>query len=155
MHQVWMTHNSSCNYTQPTQHHKKQKHQNHDLPQPLASSSFNFIGECDCHMLRNWSQSTQHGDVIFIDETNIFFILLTIILQVLPSRTHKLKVSYFSADLLYFLAIESKWRVLTIHFRRYFNCHCPLSPYHVSAWFWTRGAWHHCHYAFTHTQVPE
>jgi hypothetical protein len=70
--QVWMTCNTSCDYTLPTLHHKKQKHQHHDLPWPLASSSFNFIGECDCHMLRNWFQPTQHGDVIFIDETNIW-----------------------------------------------------------------------------------
>ena len=79
--QVWMTCVTSCNYTQPTQHHKKQKHQHHDLPQPLASSGFNFIGEWDCRMLHNQSQSMQHGDVIFIDETDIFFILFTIILQ--------------------------------------------------------------------------
>ncbi len=39
-------------------------------------------------MLRNWSQSTQHSNIIFIDETNIFFILLTIILQVLDWRAH-------------------------------------------------------------------
>ena len=52
-------------------------------------------------MLRNRSQSTQHGDVIFIDKTNIFFILLTIILQVLGRRAHKLKVDYFSAYLLF------------------------------------------------------
>ncbi len=113
-HQVWMTCNASCDYKQPTQHHKKQKHQHHNLPRPLASSSFNFIGECDCRMLCNWSQSTQHGAVIFIDETNIFFILLTIILQVLDQLAHELKVSYFSDDLFIFLAIASKWRALTI-----------------------------------------
>jgi hypothetical protein len=51
-------------------------------------------------MLRDCSQSAQHGNVIFIDETNIFFILLTIILQVLDRCTHELKeVSYFSAHL--------------------------------------------------------
>jgi hypothetical protein len=71
--QIWMTCNTSFDYTQPTQHHKKQKQQHHDLPRPLASGRFNFIGECDCRMLRNQSQSTQHGDVIFIDETNILF----------------------------------------------------------------------------------
>jgi hypothetical protein len=95
-------------HTQPTQHHKKQKHRHHDLPQPLASSSFNFIGEYDCRMLRNQSQSMQHGNVIFIDETNIFFILLTINVQVLDRRAQKLKVSYFSAYLLFFLAVASK-----------------------------------------------
>ncbi len=59
----------------------------------------------------------QHHDVIFIDETNIFFILLTIILQVLDRRAYKLKVSFFSADLLLFLAIALKqphWLYLSI-----------------------------------------
>jgi hypothetical protein len=59
-------------------------------------------------MMHDQSQSTQHGGVIFIDETNIFFILLTIILQFLDWRAHKLKVSYFSAYLLFFLAVASK-----------------------------------------------
>ncbi len=153
-HQVWMTCNASCNYKQPTQHHKKQKHQNHNLPQLLASSSFNFIGECDCRMLRNWSQSTQHGAAIFIDETNIFFILSTIILQVLDQHAHELKVSYFSDDLLFFLAVASKWCALTVSIRRYFNSRCPPSPCHVSAWFQTMGARHYPHRAFMHTQVP-
>ncbi len=152
--QVWMTCNTSCDYTQPTQHHKKQKHQHHDLPQPLASSGFNFVGECDCRMMRNWSQSTQHGNVIFIDKTNIFFILLTIILQVLDWRAHELKVSYFSDYLIFFLAVALKRRALTIFIRQYFNRHCPPSPCHALARFWMRGARHHCHRAFTHTQVP-
>jgi hypothetical protein len=112
-----MTCNTSCNYTQPTQHHKKQKHQHHDLPQPLASSGFNFLGECDRCMLRNRSQSTQHGDVIFIDETNKFSILSAIILQVLDRPAHELKVSYFSAYLLFFLAVALKRRALTIFIR--------------------------------------
>ncbi len=153
-HQVWMICDTSCDYTQPTQHYKKQKHQHHDLPQLLASSGFNFIGECDHRMLHNQSQSTQHGDVIFIDRTNIFFILLTIILQVLDQRTHKLKVSYLSAYLLFFLAIALKQRALTISICWYFNPRCPLSPRHVLTWFQTRGARRHCHHAFTHTQVP-
>ena len=99
--------------TQPTQHHKKQKHQHHDLPWPLASSGFDFIGECDRHMLHNRSQTTQHGNVIFIDETNIFFILLTIILQVLDRHTHELKVSYFSDYLFFIFAVASKRHALT------------------------------------------
>ena len=117
----------------------KQKHRHHDLPQPLASSGFNFIGECDRHMLRNRSQSMQRGDVIFIDETNIFFILLNIIWQVLDRRAHELKVSYFGDDLLFFLAVASKQSTLTVSIHWYFNCRCPPSPHHVSAWFWTRG----------------
>jgi hypothetical protein len=126
-----MTCNTSCNYTQPTEHHKKQKHRHHDLPQPLASSGFNFIGECDGRMFCDQSQSMQHGNVIFIDETNIFFILLTIILQVLDRRAYKLKVSYFSAYLLFFLAVASKRCALTVSVCRYFNHRCPPSPRHV------------------------
>ncbi len=133
---------------------QKQKHQHHDLPWLLASRGFNFIGECDHHMLSNRSQSMQNGNVIFTDETNIFFILLTIILQVLDRRAHKLKVSYFSAYLLFFLAIALKRCTLTVSIHWYFNCRCPPSPCHILAWFWTRGAWHHRHRAFTHTQVP-
>jgi hypothetical protein len=153
-HQVWMTCDTSCNYTQLTQHHKKQKHQHHDLPRLLASSGFNFIGECDHRMSRDWSQSMQHGDVMFIDGTNIFFILLTIILQVLDRHTHKLKVSYLSAYLLFFLAIALKRCALTISIRQYFNPRCPSSPHHVLTWFQMRGVRRHCHRAFTHTQVP-
>jgi hypothetical protein len=90
-----------------------------------------FKGEYDRHMLRNRSQSTQHGDVILIDETNIFFILLTIILQVLDRCTHELKVSCFSAYLLFFLAIASKRRELTASIHLYFNRRCPPSPCHA------------------------
>jgi hypothetical protein len=84
-------------------------------------------------MLRGWSQSTQHGNVIFIDETNIFFILLTIILKVLDRHTQKLKVSYVSADLLFFIAIAMKRRALTVYIRQYFNRHCSPCLCHVSA----------------------
>jgi hypothetical protein len=112
-----MTCDTSCNYTQPTLHHKKQKHQHHDLPQPLASSSFNFIDECDCHMFHDQSQSMQRGDVILIDEATIFIILLTVILQVLDRHAHKLKVSYFSDYSLFFFAIASKQWALTVSIR--------------------------------------
>ncbi len=153
--QVWMTCDTSCDYTQLTQHHKKQKHRHHDLPRPLASGGFNFIGEFNHCMLCDWSQSMQHGDVIFINETNIFFIFLTIILQVLHRCTHKLKVGYFGDYLLFFLTIASKQCVLTVSIRQYFNHCCPPSPCHVLAWFWTRGVRRHRHRAFMHTQVPQ
>jgi hypothetical protein len=77
-------------------------------------------------MLRNnQSQSTQHSYVISIDETNIFFILLTIILLVLDWRQQELNVSYFSAYLLFFLAVASKQCALTVCIHQYFNRHCP------------------------------
>ncbi len=148
----------------PTVHHtithnqhnttKNNKHWHHDLPRPLASCGFHFRGEYDRCMLRNQSQSMQHGDVIIIDETNIFFLLLTIILQVLDRHAHELKVSYFSAYLLFFLAVASKQCTLTMSICWYYNPCCPPSPRHVLAWFRTSGARRHCHRAFTHTQVP-
>ncbi len=84
-------------------------------------------------MLCNLSQSTQYGNVIFIDETDIFFILLTIILQVLDRRAGELKMSYFSAYLLFFLAVALKQHALTMSIYQYFNCCCPPSPCHGSA----------------------
>jgi hypothetical protein len=83
----------------------------------------------------------------------IFFILLTFILQVLDQHAQELKVSYFSAYLLFFLAVASKLCTLTVSICWYFNRPCPPSPCHVLAWFRTRGAWRHRHRAFTHTQV--
>jgi hypothetical protein len=59
--------------------------------------------------------SDQQGDIVqsisisatwqcnFIDETNIFFILLTITLQATDRRAPKLNVSYYSDDLFYIL----------------------------------------------------
>jgi hypothetical protein len=56
------------------------KHQHHDLPLPLASSGFNYLGECNCSTSRGQSQSAQHGNAIFLFESNEFSILFTIIL---------------------------------------------------------------------------
>jgi hypothetical protein len=49
-------------------------------PRPPASSGFNCIGECDRRKLCNRPRSPQHGDVMFLSKTNLFCILLTIIL---------------------------------------------------------------------------
>jgi hypothetical protein len=58
--------------------------------------------------LRDWSQSPQHGNVIFIDENDIFFILLTIILQASDWRAHELMVSLLSDTLFFFYAAALK-----------------------------------------------
>ncbi len=111
----WHTiHHDECGYTH-NQHNtrKNKKHWHHDLPCPLASSGFNLIGECDHLILCDQSQSPQHGDVIFIDETNIFFILLTIILQASDQRACELNVSFISDYLFFFLAVASKQCALT------------------------------------------
>jgi hypothetical protein len=92
---------------------KKQNHQHHYLPRPPASSGFNFIGECNRRVLCNQSQSLQYGDVIFIDESNIFFILLSIILQASDLHACKLKVSFLSDYLFSFLAVALKQPTLT------------------------------------------
>ncbi len=61
-------------YTQPTQHIKSKKHQHHGFPHPPASSGFNFIGEwITVYCTIDLNLSTQHGDVVFIEETNEFF----------------------------------------------------------------------------------
>ncbi len=94
-----------------TQNNKLHRH--HDLPCLTASRDLNFIDECDPHIRGNRSQSPQHGNVIFIDETNLFFILLTFILQASEWRARKLKVSFFSDYLCCFLAVALKQRALT------------------------------------------
>ncbi len=106
--------------------HKKQKYQHHDLPRLPAYSGFNFIGECDRCILCNWSQSPQQDNVIFINETNIFFMLLTIIVQASDQHAHKLKVSFFSDILLFFLAVASKYRAPTPAICWYFFANVSL-----------------------------
>ncbi len=122
------------------QHNTKinKKHQHYCPPRPSASSGFNFIGECNCRLLHDWSQSLQHGDVIFIDETNIFFILLTIILQASDRHARELKVSFWSDYLLFFLAVASRQCTLTSAVCWYFCCRCIPSSCHVLPWFCIR-----------------
>ena len=88
-----------------TQHTTKKniKHHHHGPPKPPASSGFNFTGECGCHTPHNWSRSLQHGNVLFIDNTNFSFIYLTIILCAVAQRTHWLKVSFYRYILCFFL----------------------------------------------------
>ncbi len=50
-------------------------------PRPPATSSFNCIGECDRRTSGDQPRSPQHGEVMFLSETNIFSILLNIILE--------------------------------------------------------------------------
>ncbi len=52
---------------------------------------------------------------------------------VVVAMAQELKVSYFSACLLFFLAVALKRRALTVSIIRYLNCRCPPSPCHVSA----------------------
>jgi hypothetical protein len=82
----------SCSHNN-TQHTKNMKHPHHGPPKPLASSSFNFTGECICRTTCDWSQSLQHDNVLSIDNTNFSFIYLTIILCAVVQHAHWLKVS--------------------------------------------------------------
>jgi hypothetical protein len=69
-----------CEHTQPTQP-KNTIYRHHDPPHPPASSSFNLTGEHNRCKLRNRYQSPQHGNAIFVRETNYSFIFLMISLQ--------------------------------------------------------------------------
>jgi hypothetical protein len=69
-------------------HTKNIKHRHHGPPKPPASSGSNFTGECDRRTSRDQSRSLQHGDVLFIDDTNFSFIYLFIILSAAAQRTH-------------------------------------------------------------------
>ena len=78
-----------------TQHtHKYIKHRHHGPPKPPASRGSIFRGECDRCTSRDQSQSSQHGNVLFIDDTNFSFIYLTNILCAAAQHTHWLKVSF-------------------------------------------------------------
>jgi hypothetical protein len=52
------------------------KHHHHGPPKPPASSGSNVKGECDCRTLHDRSQSLQHGDLLFIDDTKFSFIVI-------------------------------------------------------------------------------
>ena len=64
------------------------QHRHHGPPKPPASNGSNVTGECNRRTLRDQSRSSQHGDVLFIDNTTFSFIYLTIILCAVAQRTH-------------------------------------------------------------------
>ncbi len=82
--------------------HTSKKHRHHDLPCLLASSGFNFTGEWDCRTTRDGAWSAQHGDAIFLCETNLSFILFTIIQCAAAWRARGQKVSFWSDYLPFF-----------------------------------------------------
>ena len=63
-------------------------HHHHGPPKAPASNGSNFTDECNHHTSRNQSRSLQHGDVLFVDDTNFSFINLTIILCAAAQRAH-------------------------------------------------------------------
>jgi len=72
------------------------KHRHHDLPRPPASSGSNFTCECVRLTSRDRYRSPQHGDAMFLSETNFFYILLTIIPYAADRRAWGQKVCFFS-----------------------------------------------------------
>ncbi len=91
----------------------QKKHQHHNLPCPLASSSFNFTGECNCHMLWNRSRSPQHCDVIFIDETNIFLFYWLLFFRPQTGMLANQRWFFLVITFILFLAVASKQRAPT------------------------------------------
>ena len=85
----------------------------------LASSGFNFTGEWDCRTSCNQSRRFQCGDVIFIDESNSSFILLTIILFALARHPRRQKVSFYANSLCFCCSNGSIQRALTQAIHRY------------------------------------
>jgi hypothetical protein len=120
-------------------HHQKKKHRHHGPPRPPASSGFNFTGECNHCTLHDWYQYPQHGDIIFLREPNFSFILLSIFLQAASQRACWLKVSFYMLLLVIFCAAALKQLALTPAIRGYLIRQYPTSPFHLLAWFWTRG----------------
>ena len=68
-----------------------------------------ILCECDRRMSRDRSRSPQHGDAIFLRETNCFFILLPIILHAADQSARGQKVCFFIEYLCFFFGrcIES------------------------------------------------
>ncbi len=100
-------------------------------------TGFNFTGECKRRTLRDWSRSSQHGNVIFIDDTNFSFIYLTIILCAAAQRAHWLKVSFYIYISCFFCAAALKQRALFPAIRRYLIWQCCRRTHLVLAWFRT------------------
>ena len=75
--------------THNTQHkHTNKKHRHHGPPKLPAFKGSNFTGECNHHVSRELSRLLQHGDVLFIDDTNFSFIYLTAVLCAAARHTH-------------------------------------------------------------------
>ncbi len=94
---------TSCAHNN-TQHTTENiKHHHHGPPKLPSSSGSNFTGECDCRTLRDRSRSSQHGHVLFIDDTNFSFIYFTIILICSGSACLLTKGEFLKICLVFFL----------------------------------------------------
>ncbi len=127
------THNNTQHTTKNIKHHYR------GPSKSPAFSGSNFTGECNCRRSCDWSQSSQHGDVLFIDNTNFSFIYFTIILCAAAQQARWLKVSFQRYFLCFFCAAAPNQHALTPAIRQYLIWLCCPSTHLVSAWFWTGG----------------
>ncbi len=88
VHIAWWTPRTHRLLTTTHNTHKKHKTTHHGPPKPPASRGLNLTGECDLHTLRDRSQSLQHGDVLFNDDTIFSFIYFTAILCAAAQHAH-------------------------------------------------------------------
>ena len=76
---------------------------------------------------------------IYIDKTNLFFILLTIVLFASARRLWGQKVSFYAISSCFCCSDGSMQLALTQAIRRYYFFRDPPSTHLVLAWFWTGG----------------
>ncbi len=136
-HQVWMTYDTSCNYTQQTQDHKNQKTPTPWSPPPAGFQRLQFYRWVWLPCVAQLISISATWQCNFNDETNIFFILLTIILQASDRHAQDLKVSYFSDYLFFFLAVAPKQCAITPAICWYLFCRYIPSICHDLPWFCT------------------
>ena len=101
--------NNNNNKEQP----KNERH--HDLPWPLAPSSFNIKGWYDRPTLQDGEQSPHHNNAMFLHETYSFSILFTFILHAADGRAHFEKVSFVVDYRVLVLAVASNRCAQTPH----------------------------------------
>ena len=82
------TNELTASQQQHTTTQKNINHHHHGPPKPPASRGSNFTGKCNHRTPSDQSQSLQHSDVLFIDETNFSFINSTAILCETAQRAH-------------------------------------------------------------------
>ena len=135
---------SLSEHNPPPQHTGKlKKHRHHDRHDPLASTGSNLRGKCDRRTSRDRFRWFRWGDVIFIDESNLSFILLTIILLASDRCAWKQKVSFYAISSCFCCSDGSIRRALTQAIRRYHFFRDPPSTHLVLAWFRTGGGMRH------------
>ncbi len=127
--------------------HTKQHttHKKHITSSPWSSQAIGFQRlqfyrwVSNPRMLHYQSQSLQHGNVLYIDDTNFFFNYLTIILCAAAQCSHWLMVSFYRLYHAFFCATALKWCALTPAIRWYLIWQCCQRTHLVLGWFRTGG----------------